>query len=274
MATKKATKAIVTPIDQRETFVSAAKIMNDTDSVSMKEKLLTLYKIQQTDTKIDKIYLLRGELPLEVRDLEDEVEGLKTRISNTLADIKAAEKSLVDYKSHIEESQVLVAKYEEQRDNVKNNREYESICKEIEYQQLDQESFEKKIRETNLMIADKKNLLEDAKKFLEGREIDLEDKRKELEQIIEETAKEEELLLKEKEELSTKIDERMLVAYSKVRGNAKNHLAVVTVKRGACGGCFNQIPPQRQLDIAQSKKVIVCEYCGRILVDAAFENEE
>ncbi|MBQ7222855.1 MAG: hypothetical protein IJS02_05270 [Bacteroidales bacterium] len=239
----------------------------------MREKLLTLYKIQQTDTKIDRIYLLRGELPLEVKDLEDEVEGLKTRIANTTADIKAAENSLVEFRAHIDECQHLIAKYEEQRDNVKNNREYESICKEIEYQQLDQESFEKKIRETNLMIADKKNLLEETKNFMQGRELDLEEKRKELDQIVEETAKEEAALIKEKEELASKIDERMLVAYGKVRGNAKNHLAVVTVKRGACGGCFNQIPPQRQLDIAQSKKVIVCEYCGRILVDSEFENE-
>ncbi|MBP5210426.1 MAG: hypothetical protein J6Z27_01130 [Bacteroidales bacterium] len=239
----------------------------------MREKLLTLYKIQQTDTKIDRIYLLHGELPLEVKDLEDEVEGLKTRIANTTADIKAAESALVEYRAHIEECQHLIAKYEEQRDNVKNNREYESICKEIEYQQLDQESFEKKIRETNLMIADKKALLEQTKTFMEGREMDLEEKRKELDQIVEETAKEEEALIKEKEELAAKIDERMLVAYGKVRGNAKNHLAVVTVKRGACGGCFNQIPPQRQLDIAQSKKVIVCEYCGRILVGSEFENE-
>jgi uncharacterized protein len=271
MATKKATKSIVTPIDQRETFVSAAKAVNDSDGVSMEEKLLTLYRIQQADTAIDKIHLLRGELPLEVQDLEDDIAGLKTRMVNTQEEIKDAEKYLSELKAKIVECKALVEKNEEQSKKVMNNREYESITRQIEFQQLEQEASEKHIGETNLLLAEKSQLLEDTKLQLAGREIDLENKKKELDQIITETAKEEDQLKAQIDELAKKIDERMYVAYNRVRGNAKNHLAVVTVKRGACGGCFNQIPPQRQLDIVQSKKIIICEYCGRILVSPDFE---
>lgn len=271
MATKKATKSIVTPIDQRETFVSAAKAVNDSDGVSMEEKLLTLYRIQQADTAIDKIHLLRGELPLEVQDLEDDIAGLKTRMTNTQQEIKDAEKYLSELRAKIVECKALVEKNEEQSKKVMNNREYESITRQIEFQQLEQEASEKHIGETNLLLAEKSQLLEDTKLQLAGREIDLENKKKELDQIITETAKEEDQLKAQIDELAKKIDERMYVAYNRVRGNAKNHLAVVTVKRGACGGCFNQIPPQRQLDIVQSKKIIICEYCGRILVSPDFE---
>ena len=271
MATKKANKAIVTPIDQSESFVSAVKSVTESDGVSMEEKLRTLYKIQQADTAIDKIHLLRGELPLEVQDLEDDIAGLNTRIANTQTEIKDAEKYISDLKAKIEECKVLVEKYEEQSKKVMNNREYESITRQIEFQQLEQEASEKHIRETNLLLAEKAALLEDTKKQLEGRQIDLDNKKAELEQIITETAKEEEQLEAHKEELAKKLDERMFVAYNRVRNNCKNHLAVVTVKRGACGGCFNQIPPQRQLDIAQNKKIIICEYCGRILVSPEFD---
>ena len=262
MATKKANKAIVTPIDQSETFVSAVKSVTESDGVSMEEKLRTLYKIQQADTSIDKIHLLRGELPLEVQDLEDDIAGLNTRISNTQTEIKDAEKYISDLRAKIEECKVLVEKYEEQSKKVMNNREYESITRQIEFQQLEQEASEKHIRETNLLLAEK---------ALEGREIDLANKKAELEQIITETAKEEEQLEAHKEELAKKLDERMYIAYNRVRNSCKNHLAVVTIKRGSCGGCFNQIPPQRQLDIAQNKKIIICEYCGRILVSPEFE---
>ena len=271
MATKKANKAIVTPIDQSETFVSAVKSVTESDGVSMEEKLRTLYKIQQADTAIDKIHLLRGELPLEVQDLEDDIAGLNTRIAKTQDEIKDAEKYISDLKAKIEECKVLVEKYEEQSKKVMNNREYESITRQIEFQQLEQEASEKHIRETNLLLAEKAALLEETKKQLEGRQIDLDNKKAELEQIITETAKEEEQLEAHKEELAKKLDERMFVAYNRVRNNCKNHLAVVTVKRGACGGCFNQIPPQRQLDIAQNKKIIICEYCGRILVSPEFD---
>ena len=273
MATKKKVNKIVTPIDQRETFVSLQKNMADTDSIAMEQKLHTLYRIQQTDTKIDKIYLLRGELPLEVQDLEDEIAGLQTRIANAKAEIKEIEKVNTEHKHVIEESKHLIAKYDAQRDNVKNNREYESITKEIEYQDLEQQVAAKKIRENEALISEKKEVIEEAQKTLTLREGDLVEKKKELDTIVEETAKEEEALLKEREELVSQIDERMMVAYTKVRANAHNKLAVVTVTRDACGGCFNKIPPQRRLDIEESKKIIVCEYCGRILVSSAFEKE-
>ena len=273
MATKKKVNKIVTPIDQRETFVSLQKNMADTDSIAMEQKLHTLYRIQQTDTKIDKIYLLRGELPLEVQDLEDEIAGLQTRVSNAKAEIKEIEKANADHKHAIEESKHLIAKYDAQRDHVKNNREYESISKEIEYQDLEQQVAAKKIRENEALIDEKKLVISEAEDQLAHRQKDLVEKTKELETIVEETAKEEEALLKEREELAGQIDERMRVAYTNVRANAHNKLAVVTVNRDACGGCFNKIPPQRRLDIEESKKIIVCEYCGRILVSSAFEKE-
>ena len=274
MATKKKVNKIVTPIDQRETFVSLQKNMADTDSIAMEQKLHTLYRIQQTDTKIDKIYLLRGELPLEVQDLEDEIAGLQTRVSNAKAEIKEIEKANADHKHAIEESKHLIAKYDAQRDHVKNNREYESISKEIEYQDLEQQVAAKKIRENDALIDEKKVVITEAEDQLAHRQKDLVEKKKELETIVEETAKEEEDLLKQREELASQIDERMMVAYTKVRANAHNKLAVVTVTRDACGGCFNKIPPQRRLDIEESKKIIVCEYCGRILVSSAFQEEK
>ena len=273
MATKKKVNKIVTPIDQRETFVSLQKNMADTDSIAMEQKLRTLYRIQQTDTQIDKIYLLRGELPLEVQDLEDEIAGLNTRIANTRAEIKEIEQANTDHRHVIEESKQLIAKYNAQRDNVKNNREYESISKEIEYQDLEQQVAEKKIRENEALISEKNQIIEEAQETLSHREADLVEKKKELDTIVEETSREEEELLREREELVGQIDERMMVAYTKVRANAHNKLAVVTVTRDACGGCFNKIPPQRRLDIEESKKIIVCEYCGRILVSSAFEKE-
>ena len=274
MATKKKVNKIVTPIDQRETFVSLQKNMADTDSIAMEQKLHTLYRIQQTDTKIDKIYLLRGELPLEVQDLEDSIAGLHTREGNIKAEIKEVEKASAEEKHEIDESKTLIARYNTQRDNVKNNREYESISKEIEYQELVQVGANKKIRENDALIAEKKKTLEETQKKTADLKVELENKKKELETIIEETSREEEELLKERENLVSQIDERMMVAYTRVRANAHNKLAVVTVTRDACGGCFNKIPPQRRLDIEESKKIIVCEYCGRILVSSAFARED
>lgn len=275
MATTKAkTKAM--PIDQDETFVSLsmARNLGDNDSVAIEEKLHTLYKIQQTDTKIDRIHLLRGELPLEVQDIEDEVEGLRTRIANAKEEISASEAANVASRSQIAECEAALERYTAQRDNVKNNREYESISKEIEYMDLQKQFCEKKIRETNLLIEEKRALVAETTERLNIREEDLNNKRKELETIIKETSKDEARLVKERDELVSRIDERMHIAYNKVRSNTKNKLAVVTVKRDACGGCFAKIPPQRQLDIASSKKIIVCEYCGRILVNSDFEKEE
>ena len=256
MATKKVKQTIVTPIDEKETFVSVAKSVNDADGITMDEKLRTLYQIQLKDTAIDKIHLLRGELPLEVQDMEDEVEGLKTRIANAQADIADIEKRQTELRHSIQEAGLLIEKYTKQQDNVKNNREYESLGKEIEYQSLEQQVCEKRIGECERALAEKQALIDDTKARLAIFEANLEEKKKELDTIIEETAAQEEKLQGEKESLEKKLDERMLVAYNRVRGAAKNHLAVVTIEREACGGCFNQIPPQRKLDIIQGKKII------------------
>lgn len=273
MATSRQKKnQVETPIDNRETFTSLSKNFNDSDS-SMESKLRTLYNIQQIDIKIDRIHLLRGELPEEVRDLEDTIEGLRTRISNIKEDISEIEKLLAQKRLDIENCKAAIAKYEDQRSNVKNNREYDSLSKEIEYQGLERELAEKRIRENSAVLSEKKSELEKATADLAGREVDLENKKAELVAIIEETSKEEEALQKQKDELVEGVDARTLAAYDKVRLNARNRLAVVTVKRDACGGCFNKIPPQRKLDIALSKKLIVCEYCGRIIVSSEFENE-
>lgn len=273
MATKKVKQTIVTPIDEKETFVSVAKSVNDADGITMDEKLRTLYQIQLKDTAIDKIHLQRGELPLEVQDMEDEVEGLKTRIANAEADIADIEKKQAELRHAIQEAGLLIEKYSKQQDNVKNNREYESLGKEIEYQSLEQQVCEKRIGECERALAEKRALIDDTKARLAIFEANLEEKKKELEVIIEETAAAEEKFQAEKAELEKKIDERMLVAYNRVRSAAKNHLAVVTIEREACGGCFNQIPPQRKLDIIQGKKIIVCEYCGRILVNPEYKND-
>ncbi len=272
MATTKA-KKIAAPIDEKETFVSLQKNMAETDAIAMEEKLRTLYKIQLTDSKIDKIHLLRGELPLEVQDLEDEIAGLQTRIAKAEDEIRTLEAANAESRHTIENAKAAISKYEEQRNNVKNNREYDSLSKEIEFQELDQQVCLKRIKENDITINEKREAAENAKQLLELKNADLEEKKKELETIVEETAKEEEELLKIKEELSSRVDQRMLVAYDRVRSNAHNHLAVVTVRRDACGGCFNKIPPQKQLDIKESRKIIVCEYCGRILVNSDFEEE-
>lgn len=272
MATKKQTKKSEAPIDEKETFISIQTNASDSD-ISMEKKLHVLYQLQDTDTKIDKIHLLRGELPLEVQDLEDEIEGLKTRVTNLQNEIKEIEKDSAQKRVDINSSKDLVKRYEEQRNDVKNNREYDSLSKEIEYQTLVVEHAEKIIKDNSIKIVDKTELLNETKKEYDGRKIDLENKKKELESIIKETAKEEEVLIEKSNELKSMLEDRMVIAYERVRGSAKNRLAVVTVKRDACGGCFNKIPPQRQLDIALSRKIIVCEYCGRIIVSSEFENE-
>jgi len=277
MATpKKKTVMVETPIDNRETFVSLSTSMKNqnNDEITMESKLRTLYLIQQTDSKIDEIHLLRGELPEEVRDLEDEIAGLNTRISKLSAEIAEQESFISIKKMDIKNCDDNIARYDEQRNNVANNREYDSISKEIEYQGLEKELAQKRLREATELVAEKKAAVEAAAAELKGREEDLENKKKELVSIIEDTAKEEEVLKAKLAEYEQNIDARMLAAYHKVRSNAHNHLAVVTVKRDACGGCFNKIPPQRQLDIAMNKKIIVCEYCGRILVSSDFEKEE
>src|SRR5574344_1766848 len=274
MATTQKNKVVMPPVVEGETFASLQNVKNLDSDMSIESKLRLLYRLQKTDSKIDRIYMLRGELPLEVQDLEDDILGLKTRISNLQKDIKEIEAFIAQKKQDIVSGKALMEKYESQRNNVKNNREYDSLTKEMEYQDLDCQLSEKKISDNTKLMADKKLALDEAMASLKGREEDLQNKKKELENIVEETKKEEEALLKESKEIQSQIDARILNAYEKVRTNARNKLAVVTIKRDAGGGCFNKIPPQKQLDIEASKKIIVCEYCGRILVSSQFEVDQ
>lgn len=237
--------------------------------VSIEKKLEALYTLQQVDSKIDKIRAYRGELPLEVQDLEDEVAGLETRISNFQEETKKHLTDVANYKIKIKEAEALIKKYEDQQNNVRNNREYDSLSKEIEFQQLDIQVSEKKIREANAKTEEIATKIASAQQRLEERKNDLETKQEELKTIVEETQKEEEALQKRSAECESLIEDRLLVAYKRIRKNARNGLAVVGIARDACGGCFNKIPPQHQLDICTHKKIIVCEYCGRILVDKA-----
>ena len=273
MATSKKNNTVMPQVVEGETFASLQIAKNLDSDMSMETRLKLLYKLQQTDSKIDQIYLLRGELPLEVQDLEDDIAGLETRIANLTKEISETEAFIAQKKQDIITSKALIEKYEEQRNNVKNNREYDSLSKEIEYQDLDRQLSEKKIKDGLRTLEEKRESLSTASELLNGRKEDLANKQKELETIVAETEKDEQILLKESEDIQSKIDARLLSAYKKVRDNVRNKMAVAIVKRDACGGCFNKIPPQRQLDIASSKKIIVCEYCGRILVNPEFENE-
>lgn len=234
---------------------------------TVEQKLQALYELQTIHTKIDKIRQTRGELPMEVADLEDDVAGLETRIQKIKADLDDLEDSIVNRKNMIKESLALIKKYETQQNNVKNNREFDAISKEIEIQGLEVQVCEKKIKELQFEINNKTEVYNKSLTEIEERKGDLEVKRTELANITSETQKEEEVLVKEGEKAQEKIDERLSIAYTRLRGNFKNGLAVVTIERDSCSGCFNQIPPQRQSDIRQRKKVIVCEHCGRILVD-------
>lgn len=254
--------------------MAKAKKVAEPVEMTVAEKLKALYDLQTVNTSIDKIRILRGELPLEVQDLEDEIEGLQTRVSKYNEDIDGLDKSIAAKKNEIVNSQELIKKYEAQQNNVRNNREYDSLSKEIEFQTLEIELSEKRIREFSVQIDEKKVVIEESTGVLDERKLDLENKKQELEDIIAETKKEEEVLEKRSTELQGIIEERLLSAFTKIRGNALNGLAVVPVERDACGGCFNKIPPQRQLDIASRKKIIVCEYCGRILVDSNISGEE
>jgi len=235
--------------------------------LTVAEKLRALYELQQVATSIDKIRILRGELPLEVQDLEDEIAGLETRVSKYQEDIASLEKSIAGKKQEIEKSQSLIKKYSEQQDNVRNNREYDSLSKEIEFQTLEIELCEKRINEFQAQISEKTEVINESTTLLNERKSDLENKKKELDGIVAETKKEEEQLEERAENIKSILNERLQTAYHKIRTNARNGLAVVPVERDSCGGCYNKIPPQRQLDIASRKKIIVCEYCGRILVD-------
>ncbi len=240
----------------------------------VEEKLRILYELQQIDSKIDQIKTLRGELPLEVQDLEDELAGLETRITNLKAEVEDLNDQVGKKKVDIKNSQALMVKYNEQQKNVRNNREYDSLSKEIEFQTLEIELSEKRIKEFAQQVKDVKLIIDEAQTKHTERKADLQNKKSELDSIIKETQKEEDVLTRKTDEYQELIEPRLLSAYKRIRLNAQNGLAVVTVNRDACGGCFNKIPPQRQLDIKMRKKIIVCEYCGRILVDNAFSDEE
>lgn len=235
--------------------------------ISVESKLRALYELQTVVSDVDKIKVLRGELPLEVQDLEDEIAGLKTRLINLDHEIKNLETSSNNKKIAIKESQLLITKYTEQQNNVRNNREFDSLSKEIEFQNLEIELSEKRIKEFTTEMKEKEEAIVTSKKLLAERKEDLERKKAELQEIQEETRIEEEKLKAKSEKIESFIEARLLTAFKRIRKNARNGLAVVTIQRDACGGCFNKIPPQRQMDIANRKKIIVCEYCGRILVD-------
>ncbi len=271
MATTKNTKK---PQTGGETFTSLQISTKNADAAEMEHKLHLLYLLQQTDSKIDSIYLLRGELPLEVRDLEDEVAGLKTKQAAIQKEIKDIEAFIADKKNEMEERRMSIKKYEQQRNNVRNNREFESISKEIEFQQLEVQLAEKRANEGTKKLVEKKEELALLVEETKGREADLEIKCKELENIEKETEKEVQQLQQVSESYQEQLDARMLAAYQKVRSNVRNKMAVVTVVRGACGGCFNKIPPQREIDIDESRKIVVCEYCGRILVSSRFAEDQ
>ncbi|CAH0210018.1 Chromosome partition protein Smc [Pedobacter sp. Bi27] len=240
---------------------------------TVEQKLKALYELQNIHTKIDKIRQVRGELPMEVADLEDDVLGLETRIAKIKGELDDLEDSIVTRKNTIKDAQAAIKRYDTQLKEVKNNREYDALTKEIEIQGLDIQVSEKKIKEHGFEITSKTEIYEAAKAELDGRKKDLEVKKGELDVITAETEKEEQDLQKKADKAEPQIEERLLVAYKRLRKNAVNGLAVVTIDRDSCSGCFNQIPPQRQLDIRQRKKIIVCEHCGRILVDEALTHE-
>jgi predicted nucleic acid-binding Zn-ribbon protein len=248
--------------------VQAEQLSDEGIQRKIEDTLLALYQLQQHDSQADKIRMIRGELPLEVQDLEDEIIGLETRIDNYHTEIKSLEKLVAEKKQAIKDSETLIKKYEEQKLNVRNNREYDSLTKEIEFQTLEMQLAEKRIREYTEALNNKKIQIDDSEVVLSERKSDLEIKKSELNDIVEETEIEEKELEKRSEEIHSRIEDRLLIAYQRIRKNARNGLAIVQIERDACGGCFNKIPPQHQLDIRMHKKIIVCEYCGRILVDS------
>ena len=239
----------------------------DPAELSVEQKLKNLYQLQTTLSEIDKIKTLRGELPLEVQDLEDEVEGLKTRIKKQEEDVEAFKADIAERHEKIKAAQEAIARYKQQLDSVKNNREFDMLNKEIEFQELEVQLQEKKINEAKKAIDERHASMESSNAIINERMEDLTAKRTELEDIVTETKAEEEKLREKSKSLELLIEPRLLGAFKRIRKNSRNGLGIVYVQRDACGGCFNKIPPQRQLDIRMHKKVIVCEYCGRILVD-------
>ena len=239
----------------------------DPTDLTVEEKLKTLYQLQAALSSIDEKRALRGELPLEVQDLEDEIEGLTTRVEKIKAEIADFQRAIAQKKGEIVEAEASVARYKNQLNDVKNNREYDTLSKEIEFQELEIELCNKKIKEANIRIEEKKAELAQNQEIIDDPRQALEMKKGELDEIMEETRAEEEKLKAKVKELEIKIEPRLLTSFKRIRKNARNGLGIVYVQRDACGGCFNKIPPQRQLDIKMHKKIIVCEYCGRIMID-------
>lgn len=275
MATSKAKPKAKKEEKTEEISDAAVVITNDekelTKDLSVEQKLVALYSLQSIDSQIDRIRTVRGELPLEVQDLEDEVAGLSTRIENLSQEIEELKLQTEEKKTAIKDSQAQIKKYEAQQKNVRNNREYDSLNKEMEFQGLEIQLCEKRINEYKSSIEQKVAALQKAKEDFEERMGDMEQKKAELNDIVNETEKEESQFHEQLQVHQRIIDDRLLIAYQRIRNNARNGLAVVKVERDACGGCFSKIPPQRQLDIRMHKKIIVCEYCGRILVDDNIE---
>ncbi len=258
---------------ETDTILQAGEEFNEETPIS--QKLLSLYNLQQIWSKIDRIRVIRGELPDEVRDLEDALEGMKTRIAKYTDDISELEENITAEDNKVKDSQTLIKRYEEQQNNVRNNREYESLTKEIEYQKLEIQVSEKRKGKFQAEITTKKDdIVEFENKLNEISDI-LQQKKDELEDIISDTEKEEKELIEQAAVLESKVEDRLLSAFERIRKNARNGLAIVQIDRDACGGCFSMIPPQRQLDIRLHKKIIVCEACGRIFIDKQLvESEE
>lgn len=235
---------------------------------SIEEKLRQLYTLQRIHSELDKIEILKGELPMEVSDLEDEITGLETRLKNLQDTVKDIEKEGQKFTTRIAECEALIKKYTKQLDDVKNNREYDALSKELEMQKLEIQLADKKARENGDKVAAKNTVIKEVKDKLKIKKGNLEQKQEELEQIIAKTEKEEKALRKSGQVAETKIEERLIKAYHRIRNNYRNGLAVAKIDRNACGGCYNEIPPQIQLEVGQHKKIIACEHCGRILVDS------
>ena len=264
---KKVTKKELAQEAELQAAQQAAAIRQLDVDVAVEKRLVALYTLQTVDTEIDKIKIIRGELPQAIEDLEDEIAGLETRINNFNSEISETNQRVANEKNEIAEHTEMIKKYQKQQENVRNNREFEAINKEVEYKELQLELNERHLKEASAHIKDVQQHIAAAEQLLENRRKDLEAKKGELDDIIAETEKDEKRLVAKEQEQEQFIEPRYLQAYKRIRSSARNGLAVVTIDRDACGGCFSKIPPQRQTEIKMHKKVIVCEHCGRILVD-------
>lgn len=259
-------KKVTTPEVEKQTVVESARQMLDVD-VAVERRLIALYTLQLVDSEIDKIQIIRGELPQAIQDLEDEIAGLQTRIDNFKGSIAEQNDNIAKRNNEIVDHEAMIKKYEKQQDNVRNNREFEAINKEIEFQNLEIQLCKRRNNDAANKIKELEQHIEAAQQLIAGRQAELDSKKEELDGIIAETKKDETRLLEKSRKEEQCIDERYLTGYKRIRRQARNGLAVVTIDRDACGGCFSKIPPQRQSEIKMHKKVIVCEHCGRILVD-------